>query len=223
MSTLNQPMWGRVLQSTVQTVLTMCLVGIYFQWVIPVSSFTIPPWSLWILNFPAWQLWAPFNVSFETTCSTPEEYPGLNPFSNDDTNVVCSVPWTYQSMIVGAFLASYGHLINDALYRFMKNAESSADGSIVGGAAKSALSGVDDAAETWHNNAAATLETMALGSSTGLIAGNATPLPTLTSTSFHTVSSFGLLTSFLLDRLQRSLMRTGVSGSTPRPNFCHRL
>ena len=167
MSTMNQPLWGRLIQSTVQTVLTLCLVGIYFQWVIPVNAFVVPAWSIWIINVPAWQIWSSFNLSFVTTCSTPEMYPGLNVLSNDDTVSVCSVPWSYQGMIIGTFLASYGHLINDLVYQGLKG-ESGVAGGIASGA-------INDAAESWHNNAAATLETMSLGSSTGLIAALSDP------------------------------------------------
>ena len=38
-----------------------------------------------------------------------------------------------------------------------------------------AFSGLDDEVEMWHHNAAATIETIALGSSTGLIAALSTP------------------------------------------------
>lgn len=190
-------MWGRIVNSTVQTVLTGILIGIYTQETIPVPAAIIPAWTLWIIKCPAITVWNAFDISFVTTCTWPTTYGGFNPFSDDDYISMCNIPMSYQTMIAGSFIAAYGHMLNDWLYRNVKNVEAgvnnrlstvggggntpaavagaeAAAGNAAKGAVDNAFSGLDDEVEMWHHNAAATIETIALGSSTGLIAALST-------------------------------------------------
>ena len=176
----SMPFYGRILNSFVQTSLVICLVGVYLQSVIPVPGLTIP--AFWV--FPAFTIWNPFDISFVTSCITPQEMQGLNPFSDDDTITTCNIPWSYQTMIFGSFLGAIGHLINDAIYKAFKSAEhntlaslssSPASGILNDPTASNNLSVIDDQVDIWHQNAAASLETLSLGSTTGLIAALSAP------------------------------------------------
>jgi hypothetical protein len=62
------PFYTRVIMSSVQTVLTACLLGIYFQSVIPIPGFTIPAWNLWILSVGFVSIDLQVNFLFENTC-----------------------------------------------------------------------------------------------------------------------------------------------------------
>ena len=99
-------------------------------------------------TYIAWTIWSDFNISFVTACTTPTTYGGLSPFSDDDYFTMCNLPWAYQSMIVGSFLAAYGHMINDWAYRSFKTAETSATSSLsnAGSTDKTPLGGAEKAA-----------------------------------------------------------------------------
>jgi hypothetical protein len=104
---------------------------------------------------------------------------GFNPFSTDDSFYVCAVPTTYQTLIIGGFLAAFGHMINDAVYGFYKKAELSlltqTANSPLSDTVSNAFMSSDEQATTWHTNIQASLETIALASNTGLIAALSAP------------------------------------------------
>ena len=63
---------------------------------------------------------------------------------------MCNIPMSYQTMIAGSFIAAYGHMLNDWLYRNVKNVEAGVNNrlSTVGGGGNTpaAVAGAEAAA-----------------------------------------------------------------------------
>lgn len=98
---------------------------------------------------------------------------GLNPFSVDDSIYICALPWSYQTLIVGGFIAAFGNMINDTAYRWFKKTEvdilTHTSGSPVDETVTNTLLTAEEQANNWHSNVQASMETMALASNTGTL------------------------------------------------------
>ena len=96
------------------------------------------------------EMYCATEVHFTVHYREKTTYGGFNPFSDDDYISMCNIPMSYQTMIAGSFIAAWGHMLNDYLYRSVKNVEAGVNNRLsnIGGGANTPtqVAGAEEAA-----------------------------------------------------------------------------